>query len=91
MVSLDLPCHGAERRTGEPSELAGWAARTARGENIAVEFCSRVNLALEHLVKTGVAAPEQIAAAWLRSALKRPTDRTCAVSACPATAEKGKQ
>lgn len=63
VASLDLPCHGVQQRASEPAELSGWAARTSHGENIADEFCSRVNQVLEHLVKTGVAAPERIAAA----------------------------
>ena len=35
VVSLDLPCHGDDRRAGEPAELAGWAARAANGEDSA--------------------------------------------------------
>lgn len=63
VVSLDLPCHGAQLRKGEPPELAGWAARTARGEDIAAELCARVDKVLDHLVKSRVADPDRIAAA----------------------------
>ena len=64
VVSLDLPCHGADVQKGEqPDSLSSWAARTARGENIAAEFCARVNKVLDHLVKTRVADPDRIAAA----------------------------
>jgi len=63
VVSLDLPCHGAQRRKGEPPQLAGWAARTARGEDIAADLCARVNKVLDHLVKSRVADPDRIAAA----------------------------
>jgi len=63
VASLDLPCHGADRRAGEPPELAGWAARIANGEDIVAAFQTRVNAVVEHLVATGVADPAQIAAA----------------------------
>lgn len=63
IVSLDLPCHGADRRTGEPEELAGWAARTAAGEDIVATFQARVNAVVEHLVAKGMADPARIAAA----------------------------
>jgi dienelactone hydrolase len=63
VVSLDLPCHGAQRRKGEPPQLAGWATRTARGDDIAADLCARVNKVLDHLVKSRVADPDRIAAA----------------------------
>ena len=63
IVSLDLPCHGLDRRTGEPEQLAGWAARLAQGEDIAAPFCARVGQVIEHLIDTGVAASERIASA----------------------------
>ncbi len=63
IVSLDLPCHGTEHRAGEPAELAGWAARIKAGEDIVVAFRERVNDVLDHLVATGLADCERIAAA----------------------------
>ncbi len=63
VVSLDLPCHGADRRTGEPPELAGWAARVNAGEVIVAAFQKRVNDVVEHLIATGMADPVRIAAA----------------------------
>lgn len=63
VVSLDLPCHGADRRAGEPAELAGWAARTAAGEDIVAAFQARVNDGVGHLVAIGMADPARIAAA----------------------------
>lgn len=63
VVSLDLPCHGSQLRKGEPAELAGWAARTKGGENIAADLCARVAKVLDHLVKSQVTDPDRIAAA----------------------------
>lgn len=63
VVSLDLPCHGADRRADEPAELEGWAVRVANGEDIVTAFQTRVNDVIEHLVATGVADPSRIAAA----------------------------
>jgi dipeptidyl aminopeptidase/acylaminoacyl peptidase len=63
VVSLDLPCHGADRRPGEPEGLAGWAARLAAGEDVVADFQRRVNDVLEHLTAAGLADPGRLAAA----------------------------
>jgi dienelactone hydrolase len=63
VVSLDLPCHGADRRPDEPAELAGWAARTKAGDDIVAGFRNRVNDVVEHLVAANIADPARIAAA----------------------------
>lgn len=63
IASLDLPCHGADRRAGEPEELAGWAERIRRGEDIAAAFQRRANAVLEHLIAAGIADPRRLAAA----------------------------
>lgn len=63
VVSLDLPCHGADRRAHEPAELRGWAARSAAGEDIVAPFQARVDDVLRHLVATGTADPARLAAA----------------------------
>lgn len=63
VVSLDLPCHGADHRELEPEGLAGWAARTARGEDIVAVFRARVNDVLAHLVAERLAAPHRFAVA----------------------------
>ncbi len=63
VVSLDLPCHGADRRKGEPAELLGWAARILRGEDIVAAFRRRVDAVVDHLVATGLADPSRMAAA----------------------------
>lgn len=63
VVSLDLPCHGADRRAGEPPELAGWAARTRGGEDLVAAFRERVDDLIGHLVAERFADPDRIAAA----------------------------
>lgn len=63
VISLDLPCHGADRRPGEPAELAGWAARIRSGEDPVSGFCARAGAVAEHLVRTGVADPARLAVA----------------------------
>ncbi len=63
VVSLDLPCHGVNRRTGEPPELEGWATRVANGEDIVAAFQKLVNDVVEHLVTIGVADSARIGAA----------------------------
>lgn len=63
VVSMDLPCHGADRRAGEPEQLAGWAARISNGEDIVAAFQTRVNDVIAHMVSAGIADPARIAAA----------------------------
>jgi len=63
VVSLDLPCHGADLRAGEPPELAGWAMRVKAGEDIVAAFQKRVNDVVEHLISNRIADPSRIAAA----------------------------
>lgn len=63
VVSLDLPCHGADQRQGEPAEIPGWAARIAQGEDIVAPFQQRACAVLDHLVAAGIADPARIAAA----------------------------
>ncbi len=63
VVSLDLPCHGADRRAGEPEELAGWADRIRKGEDIVAAFQTRVNDVIAHMVSAGIADPARIAVA----------------------------
>ena len=63
VASLDLPCHGGDRRAGEPPELAGWAVRVKAGEDIVAAFQRRVNDVVEHLVAMGITDAARLAAA----------------------------
>lgn len=55
VFSLDLPCHGADQRPDEPAGLAGWAARSARGEDLVAAFRQQVDAVVAHLVAAGLA------------------------------------
>jgi pimeloyl-ACP methyl ester carboxylesterase len=57
VISLDLPCHGADQREGEPEGLAGWRARIEKGENFVADWCRRVDDVLGYLVEQGIADP----------------------------------
>jgi dienelactone hydrolase len=63
VASLDLPCHGADCRAGEPLELVGWAARIQANEDIVSSFQARVNAVVAHLVAAGISDPTRIAVA----------------------------
>lgn len=60
-VSIDLPCHGEQAREGEPSGLAGWSYRLAKGEDVVSQFNARLSKVLDHLIATGVADSKRIA------------------------------
>ncbi|MFN0053711.1 MAG: alpha/beta hydrolase family protein [Planctomycetales bacterium] len=61
-VAFDLPCHGAQRRDGEPDGLDGWRARLDKGENPIQELCRDAQAVLDHLIAQGYTNPERIAA-----------------------------
>lgn len=61
-LSVDLPCHGKRTTAGQPSGLGGWSFRAAKGEDFIAEFNARLAKVLDHLIKTGVADPQEIAA-----------------------------
>ncbi len=46
VAAIDLPCHGKERRAGEPAGLDGWCQRIAKGEQPIGEFCHRVSVVI---------------------------------------------
>jgi len=61
-VSLDLPCHGVQRRNGEAAELKGWRQRIDAGENIMDEFAGRAKKVLDYLVAEKYTDPDKVAA-----------------------------
>lgn len=61
-VAVDLPCHGPERRTGEPDGLAGWRYRSDQGEDFMADLTSRCKAVVDHLIEVGWTDPEKLAA-----------------------------
>lgn len=62
LASIDLPCHGRQSRDGERSGLAGWSDRAAGNDNFVSECNDRLSNVLDHLIQTGIADPNRIAA-----------------------------
>lgn len=61
-VSVDLPCHGPEVRSGEPAGVAGWRARIEKGEDFVAEATMRFRAALDDLIESKLTDPDRIAA-----------------------------
>ncbi len=63
VVSVDLPCHGAERRPGEPPELKGWSFRLRNGDNFVPQFLAKVRALFDYLIAERYTDPARIAIA----------------------------
>ena len=61
LISIDLPCHGKQHRSGEPKGLAGWPYRCLHGENFVDETNKRLSAILDYLIKQGHTDPQKIA------------------------------
>jgi len=61
LVSMDLPCHGADQRPNEPAGLAGWYFRLRNGENFVPDFLARASSVLDYLISQGYTDPQRIA------------------------------
>ncbi|BBO35634.1 alpha/beta hydrolase family protein [Lacipirellula parvula] len=61
-VSLDLPCHGKQRRPGEAAEIKGWRQRADAGENFMDEFTAQASRVLDYLIEEQYADPARVAA-----------------------------
>jgi dienelactone hydrolase len=61
-VSVDLPCHGQERRPDEPDGIGGWRYRCDRGEDFTVDLVARLRAVLDHLIAAGLTDPDRVAA-----------------------------
>lgn len=60
-VTIDIPCHGRDQRTGEPGGLDGWAHRLKKGEDLMGPFIKRCSDAIDHLVASGYTDAKRIA------------------------------
>ena len=63
LITLDLPCHGADRRDGEPASIAGWRTRIDKQEHVIPTFVAKVSSVLDFLVSERYADPARIFAA----------------------------
>jgi len=62
-VSLDLPCHGQNKRSEEPEGLEGWRYRIDHGEeHFIAEFNKQVSDVLDHLIANGFTDPGKVTA-----------------------------
>jgi dienelactone hydrolase len=61
-VTVDIPCHGNDRRSGEPDGLPGWAHRIKAGQDLISPFTKRCTEVLDFLVAEGYTDPKQVAA-----------------------------
>jgi len=61
-VSVDLPCHGSQRRAGEPEGLEGWRRRCELGEDYVAGLNAGLRVVLDDLVRRGITDPSRVAA-----------------------------
>lgn len=63
-VSLDLPCHGFDKREGEASgDLGGWKNRIVKGENIVTPFTEQFTKVLDYLIAEKYTDASEVAVA----------------------------
>ncbi|HAD75912.1 MAG TPA: hypothetical protein DCG16_09015, partial [Gemmatimonadetes bacterium] len=61
-VTLDAPCHGQERKPGEPQGLWGWRHRLERGDNWVPGHIANLSAVLDYLVDQKMADPGRVGA-----------------------------
>jgi len=60
-VVIEPPCHGEDRKAGEPEGLAGWRYRLDRGENVVQQFNAKARAVLDHVIAQDLADPARVA------------------------------
>ena len=60
-VTIDLPCHGIQKRPDEPEGIAGWRYRCDRQENFITDLNQRLSAVLTWLIEQQLTDPERIA------------------------------
>ena len=60
-VSIDLPAHGPQQKSGEPTGLDGWRYRVDHGEDFVGENNRRLAQVLDHLIAAGYTDAARIA------------------------------
>ena len=62
LVSIDLPCHGQSRRSGEAEGLHGWRLRLDKGKPLIDEINRDLSAVLDFLIAQRYTDPKRIAA-----------------------------
>jgi pimeloyl-ACP methyl ester carboxylesterase len=62
-VSLDVPCHGKDVKSGEATGLSGWRARLEKGDELVSGFAKKASEVLDRLIKDGYTAADRVAVA----------------------------
>jgi pimeloyl-ACP methyl ester carboxylesterase len=60
-VTIDLPCHGRQRRPDEPPSLAGWRYRFERDEDVTADLVRSATAVLNYLVAESHTDPSRVA------------------------------
>ena len=60
VVTLDLPCHGIDRRPNEPDSLDGWRYRHVMGEDFIDAFNVKCSAVLDYLIANRYTRPTQV-------------------------------
>jgi dienelactone hydrolase len=60
-VALDVPCHGADVKKGEPAGLTGWRARLEKGEDLVGTLTKKLSAVLDHLIREGYTDAKKVA------------------------------
>ena len=62
-IVMDLPCHGGDRKAGQPREgLDCWASQLDRGEDFLPRFISNLSSILDFLIQQGYTDPGKVGA-----------------------------
>lgn len=61
-VSLDVPCHGKDQKSGEPGGIGGWRNRLEKGDTFVPAFTTKASAVLDHLIKEGYTDSSKVAA-----------------------------
>lgn len=59
-ITIDIPCHGHDRRENEPGQISGWAHRVVQGEDFVTPFVKRCADVLDYLIEAGYTDPQRI-------------------------------
>jgi len=62
-VSLDVPCHGTDAKTGEEANtLNCWRIRLEKGDALLPEYLAKASAVLDYLIMQGFTDPQKVAA-----------------------------